>query len=48
MEKTGNEPDEPEFDGDNLQLNVTLLSYGEKITHDSENMTKKSQRHERP
>ena len=34
-------PDEPEFDGDNVQLNVDQQSYGEQsITDDSDNVTK--------
>ena len=38
--KTDNDPDEPEFDDDNVQLNVNQHSYGERsITDDSDNVT---------
>ena len=39
-DKTSIEPDEPELDGDNVQLNVDQQSCGElPITYDSDNMT---------
>ena len=39
--KTGNDPDEPEYDGENVQLNVDQQSYGEQpITDDSDYATK--------
>ena len=38
--QTDNHPDEPEFDGDNVQLNVDQQSYGERsITYDSDSLT---------
>ena len=39
--KTGNDTDETEFDGDNVQLNVDQQSYRKQsITYDSGNVTK--------
>ena len=39
--KTGRDPDVLEFDGDNVQLNVDLNSYGEQLnTEESNNETK--------
>ena len=38
--KTANDTDEPEYDGDSLQLNVDQQSYGEQsITDDRNNVT---------
>ena len=38
--KTENDPDEPEFDGENVRLNNGQHSYGEKsISDDSDNVT---------
>ena len=46
--KPDREPYEPEFDGDNVQLNVDQQSYGEQsITHDGNTVTKKSQGHKK-
>ena len=40
-DKTTKKPDEPELDGDNVQLNVDQQSYGEQsITNETENVTK--------
>ena len=40
-DRTDKEPDEPEFNGDTVQLNVDQQSYGEQsITDDNENVTK--------
>ena len=42
--KTHNELEEPEHDGDNVQLNVDQQSYGEKsVTDDSDNVIKNSE-----
>ena len=42
-DKTDKESDEPEFDGDNVQLNVDQRQCGEQsITDDSDNVTEKS------
>ena len=38
--KSENDPDESEFDGDNIQLNVDQKSYGKTITDDRENVPK--------
>ena len=39
--KTDKDPDEPEFDSENVKLNVDQQSYGEQsITDDSDNVTK--------
>ena len=39
--RTDNDRDEPEYDGDNIQLNSDKQSYGEKsTTHDNDNMNK--------
>ena len=39
---TYKEPDKPEFDGDNIQLNIEQQSYGEQlITDDSDNVINK-------
>ena len=39
--KTKNDPDEPEWGGDNIQLNFDQLSYREQpFTDDSESVTK--------
>ena len=40
-DRTNREPDEPEFDGENVELNVNQQSYGEQsITNDSYDVTK--------
>ena len=45
MTKTDKGSDEPEFDGDNVQLNVDQQSYGEQsITDNRENVTKNCDR----
>ena len=47
--KSDKDPDEPEFDGENIQLNVDLQSCGEQsITDDIDNVTKRPQKHENP
>ena len=39
--KTDNDPDKPEYDSENVQLNVNQQSYGEQqVTDDISNMTK--------
>ena len=39
--KTDNDPDQPEFDGENLQINVYQKPYGEQsVTDDSDSVTK--------
>ena len=41
QDETDREPDEPEFDGGNVQLNVDQQSYGEQsTTDDCDNVTK--------
>ena len=41
MNKEPSEPDEPEYDGNILQMNVDQQSYGEKsITDESDNINK--------
>ena len=41
MNKEPDEPDEPEYDGDNVKMNTDQHSYGEQsITNDSDNVNK--------
>ena len=46
--QTEKDPDEPEYEDSNVQLNVDQQLYGEKsITDDSDNLTKKSLKYDK-